>query len=343
MDLIYTDENRADMGVLKEYDFDLAFGAEENDFELSLPIEKHCCGKNCFLYIEGTEYGGIIDAVEVDTAKSEVRYSGRTWHGIIEKKIILPLSEGDASTETVTVKETDAEGNSYLDKYLIVSGEANAVLGWLIERLGLSGLIAGSEEDSGIEINEYQFHRYIDGYSGILKMLADAGAKMKIKYSSGAAVLSAVPVGNYSTSEELDSDKVDFKLEKTYNRVNHLICLGSGQLDERLIVHLYADAEGNISQTQSVFGIEELQAVYDYSDAETVEMLIEGGMEELKNAWEEDAIEISFNDDSNAFDIGDIIKAVEHTTGLVATETVAKKIVKIKSGTTTISYKVGEK
>jgi hypothetical protein len=32
--------------------------------------------------------------------------------------------------------------------------------------------------------------------------------------------------------------------------VNHLICLGSGELQNRIVVHLYVDADGNISQTQ---------------------------------------------------------------------------------------------
>lgn len=43
MDLIYTNVNREDVGVLKDYAFDLAFGSDENDFELTLDINQHCC------------------------------------------------------------------------------------------------------------------------------------------------------------------------------------------------------------------------------------------------------------------------------------------------------------
>lgn len=33
MDLIYTDENRVDIGVLHEYSMDIAYGVSENNFE----------------------------------------------------------------------------------------------------------------------------------------------------------------------------------------------------------------------------------------------------------------------------------------------------------------------
>ena len=36
MDLIYTNAQRADMGVLSAYAFDLSFGASENNFEMAL-------------------------------------------------------------------------------------------------------------------------------------------------------------------------------------------------------------------------------------------------------------------------------------------------------------------
>ncbi len=32
MDLIFTNKNREDIGVLQDYDLDLAFGADENNF-----------------------------------------------------------------------------------------------------------------------------------------------------------------------------------------------------------------------------------------------------------------------------------------------------------------------
>ena len=128
MDLIYTDERRQDVGVLKDYTFDLAFGSDENDFELTLDAKNHCCTPDCLLYIENTEYGGIVDGLGVVTNDNNLSYKGRTWHGVLASKIIAPRT---------------------------VSGEANEVLGALLEDLGLTNLFVASNEESGLMIESY--------------------------------------------------------------------------------------------------------------------------------------------------------------------------------------------
>ena len=90
MDLIYADENRIDQGVMDAYELDMAYGSDENNFTCTIDRGSHCCTEGFFLYVEGEEYGGIVDKVKVNTEKDEITYSGRTWHGILEKKIICP-------------------------------------------------------------------------------------------------------------------------------------------------------------------------------------------------------------------------------------------------------------
>ena len=41
MDLIYANEKMVEIGVMHDYEFDLAFGEDENDFELTIKSEKH--------------------------------------------------------------------------------------------------------------------------------------------------------------------------------------------------------------------------------------------------------------------------------------------------------------
>ena len=50
MDLIYTNENRVDIAVIPEYNLDLAFGKDENDFEIEMSIESGCLKQNYFIY-----------------------------------------------------------------------------------------------------------------------------------------------------------------------------------------------------------------------------------------------------------------------------------------------------
>lgn len=321
MDLIYTNANKEDVGVLLAYDLDLAFGADENDFECRIQMSEHCCEAGAFLYIEGTEYGGIIDKIKSDTTEGEVVYYGRTWHGILDSKILEPDS-GEA--------------------YLVVSGEANAVIGTLLERMGLSGLFRAEYVSSGLTISSYKMHRYVTGYDGIKKMLASVGGKLEFTYQDGMVILSAVPVHDYSVDEEFDSDQIGFEVTKKHNSVNHLVCLGSGELENRMVVHLYVDESGEISQTQTLFDLDEYSAVYDYSDVESEEELIKSGTSRLKELWEPDSMTIDFDSDSDIYDVGDVVGAVDNVTGINIYAEITKKIVTITNGKINISYKVGE-
>lgn len=321
MDLIYTNANKEDVGVLLSYDLDLAFGADENDFECRIQTVDHCCEAGSYLYIEGTEYGGIVDEIKSDTIEGEVIYKGRTWHGILNSKVIEP----DAGSA-----------------YLICSGEANGVIAYLLDRMGLSDLFEVSPEDSLMDIRNYKMNRYITGYDGIKKMLASSGGKLKTEYRSGKVILSAVYRHDYTTDEDFDTDQFDFEVTKKYNSVNHLLCLGSGELENRMVVHLYVDEYGNISETQSLFGLDEYAAVYDYSDVESEEELIRSGKERLHELWEPDSMTIDFDGESGRYDVGDIVGAHDSVTDILIYTEITKKIVTITNGKINISYKVGE-
>ena len=264
MDLIYMTEKKVDIGVLNNYDFDLAFGVDENDFSCKIRLEDHCCKAGYMLYIEGTEYGGVIDNISPDTDAKTVTYGGRTWHGVLENKILSPDTGED---------------------YLYLSGEANAVLSALIVRMGLSDLFSASSNDSGIEIVNYSV-RYGTGYTEIRKMLYESGGKLQIVFLKGYAVLSAVPYVDYSQNEEWDSSQLVFQITKNYRPVNHLICLGRGDLKDRNVIHLFTDTNGGLqpyaltdnpvknadyildTSQQALFEEEEVAEVYDYSNAE---------------------------------------------------------------------------
>lgn len=264
MDLIYADENGIEIGIIPDYKFDIAFGNEENNFELTLDMAFHCCKKGYYVYIEDTEYGGIVDKIKVDTNAQTVVYEGRSWHGIIEKKIIEP-----------------PQGQNYK----IVSGEANGILKNLIVDLSLGDLFIASEAKSAIDIF-YQFSRYTSAYTGILNMLIVHDGKLKITHTNGKVLLEAVPLYNYSNDEEWNAEQLNFTIVKDYGTVNHLICLGSGDLRKRHVIHLFTDKNKGIrpyaitdtplsdsdyildESQQIIKGIDEVTEVYDYSNAQ---------------------------------------------------------------------------
>lgn len=320
MDLIYANSNKEDIGVMKNYTFDLAYGTDENDFELTTNMNNHVCDQGFILYMEGTEYGGIIDGIRVKTSSDELYYSGKTWHGILQAKIIEPNPGED---------------------YLVCNGEANEVLGSLIDRMGLAGLFKASDSLSDIIINNYKMNRYIAGYEGIRKMLKEFGAKLKINFKDGFVVLSAETLINYSKDEEFDSSQIDFDVKKQYKPTNHMICLGKGELKDRTVIHLYADTDGNISHDQTQFGLDEVTDVYDNANCESDDELEQGGIDALKEAWDADSLNVNFDADK-MYDIGDIVGAKENTTGIFVSKEVSKKIVTIQDDKITVSHEVGE-
>lgn len=319
MDLIYTNPAMEDLGVLRAYRLDLAFGESENDFELKLPASDHCCAGGSFLYIEGTEYGGIVDSIQSDTAAEEVTYIGRTWHGLLNSKVLAP-DPGEA--------------------YLVVTGEANTVIQSLLARTGLEDLFEASTANSGLMIKGYSMNRYIAAYDGIRKMLATVGGKLCFTFSGGKVLLSAAARSKYTQEGELDSDLVAFKAQKHYNPVNHLICLGRGELAEREVLHLYVDAAGQIGKVQTFFGKDERVDVYENSNAESVEDLEAGGINRLQELAQADAIEANLSADDEQYGIQDLISATDQVTTLTVTAQIVKKIIVVENGLLTISYEV---
>lgn len=322
MDLIYTNANKIDQGALLSYSLDLSFGEDssENDFELTLGNTEPTLDDNSVIYIADTEYGGIVDGMKSNTESQSTVFFGRTWHGIMNSKVIEP-DRGE--------------------NYLVVSGEANSVLSYLIDRMGLSGLFYAVEITSGINIARYQFNRYCMAYDGIRAMLAANGAKLKIRWENRRVVLAAVPASDY-TNDPIDGDIAPIVVERHGNKVNHLICLGRGELSEREVIHLYVDQFGRIGDTKVYTGLEEVSEVYDYSGVESLEELRDGGKERLAELRDNDKIEVSISEDTGiVYDVTDIIAAKDNRTGNTAKAKIVQKIVKINNGTVNIEYLTG--
>lgn len=225
MDLNYADQTK-DIGVLHGYQFDMAFGRDENDFELMIPSKKHCLKENYKIFIDNTEYGGIIDSILDDEKEEEIVYKGRTWHGILNSKVIEP----DLGQE-----------------YYTVNGDANEIINDILKKIDLTDIFEVSADESEIEISEYQFEPYVKAYTGILDMLITNDAKLCMKFLKGKIKISVEPNLDYSQDEEFDNDTMDFSMERNYRPVNHLICVNQGEASaEKYIIHLYMDENGGI-------------------------------------------------------------------------------------------------
>ena len=300
---------------LADFTLDLAFGSDENAFSLECEAA-HAPEEGQFVFIDGTEYGGVVDEVTYDAgreASCAVLCKGRTWHGILAGKRLLPDS-----------------GSGYLS----VSGKAGDVLASLIARMGLSGLFSAAADDTSVS---YTFDRFVDGYSGLKAMAKANGRKVAMRRKGGKVEISLPPAVDYAN--KVDSDLLDFTLTSVYRSVNHLVCAGTGELENRAVIHFYADSAGNISHTQTLFGVDEISALYDYSNADE-EKLEEEGKKKLKEYQTQGSVEVEAHDDIDV-DVGDVISARDNAHGRTVSATVAKKIVKVSRGVATYSYEVG--
>ena len=236
-ELIITDAQGVDRESVADYKLDSAWGSDENDFELT--VSGRLIESGSYVYLDGGECGGVVDALKdsLKRGESTLTYSGRTWHGMLANKILAPDSGKD---------------------YLTVSGSASSVIGSLISRVGLDAVFeAVDSPTAGAQtIKSYQFDRYVDAYTGLRKMCAANGLKLKLAYASGQVNIWAEPIAHYGDS--IDSDLIDFDATRTWRKPNHMIGLGKGDLAARTVVHWYADAKGNVSQSQSLKGVDEI-------------------------------------------------------------------------------------
>lgn len=321
--LIYTDANRIDQGVLGNATLDLEYGRDESDqtntFEVSIDRNsKIRLEDKALVYIEGTEYGGKITGIGTNTGEDVITYKGMTWHGLLNAHVLGPDSGQD---------------------YLVLSGEAHTVIRSLIERMNLQDIFTAPMTSSGININ-YQV-RYEYGYFAILAMLTASSAKLKMTYDNGMVVLSAEAIEDYSETNELDTTQIELEIDKDYLPVNHLVCLGEGELKNRIVLHFYADANGNVSTTQSLFGADENTLIYDYTNADSNE-LSEKGQEKLKELQNCDTVKVDIPE-GRVLDIGDLVGAIDPITGIyVATEVTYKTVTISSNGLVSIAYKVGD-
>lgn len=318
MDVTYTDTKHVDVGELVDTTLDLAFGEDENDFELTHADPTLLLSPGALISVDGTEYGGIIDSIQaqVENGRTSVTYSGRTWHGILAGKTLSP----DSGTDRLTV-----------------SGDVHAILDTIINRIGLGGLFSTPTGTHGTTISGYSFRRYIDAYSGLRMMLASVGLRLAITRVQGVIRLTGIPITTYTG---VDPDVgVDFTAKRDWLRVNHLIGLGKGELRNRAVSHWYADRNGNVSQTRSLSGVDEITQTYEQTSSDGSELAnrTRDKLRELQTKGEMDAT----IPETASLGIDDRVQATDQVTGISVTASVTKKVVKIKAGVETVDYTTG--
>lgn len=305
-------------------DVDLDVG-DTNDFEINIPVSEYDTermGYDCKIFIPGTEYGGIIGDLESNTSTEKVTLRGRTWRGMLEYKVVEPPAG---------------------QNHLILSGELNDMIRTLIgDRF--SGLFSVPDVDTGIAVKSWQVDRYVTLYNALQKLVSNYDRRLQIQYVQpegleyGYVTVQAVPIKDYSEQLEYSQEEgIHVTVRDCRNGVNHLVCVGQGENQDRIVLHLYVQRDGSIGKTQYYTGLDEISAVYDYSSAEA-DKLEEDGIKRLKELQNYKKSEMTIDDAD--LEIGDIVAGYDAVTNTQVIKPIIQKILKMQDGNITIDYSV---
>lgn len=320
--VIVADRNGNELRELAFSSYDYEVGTQENSFLITILRSEYVnIPQGARIYIPGTEYGGLFRELQTDTKEGTISPGGMTWRGMMQKKIIEPEAGNDYATDT---------------------GEVNAIIKRRVEA-AFPGLFIGTDNYTGVTVSNYQYRRYCTLEAGLTAMLKSVGYRLNLAYSQvdRAVIVSAVPIANYSNSIVFSADQqANYSVKMQSDGVNHLICLGKGNLAERTVYNLYADQFGNISTTQYYFNENEVAEVYDSSGSELAD-LISGGRQRLKEVMNKNTFEITIEPESELA-VGDIVGGIDYLSHMKMSAPIIGKIVKWENGFQTIDYKLAD-
>lgn len=321
IDVIVADANGVELRSILYKMFDFEIGDFENTFLITCNrSEWESVPNGARVYIPNTEYGGLFKRLETDTRNGTAAVGGYTWRGMLQNKYIVPPSGQDYATD---------------------AGELNTIIGARVTA-AFPNLFIGAQESTNVTVN-FRYDRYTSLYDGLKAMLKSAGYKMQLSYDQtiNKVIVGAVPIVDYSPMIEYSSDmNADYKMVLDGTGVNHLICLGQGELKNRTVIHLYMDENGVISQNQTFFDEDEIVEVYDYAGAAAAD-LIQSGTQRMQNDASRNEFSIQL-DTVQEVAIGDIVGARDYETGMTMTAPITTKIYQWQDGFEKTEYKLSK-
>ena len=275
---------------------------DDNDFTLSCPVSGAVPEVGATVYVEGTEIGGTVEGRGTDSAAACVEVVGRTWSGLLDARVVRPPAGQD---------------------YLPYSGDARAVLRQVVSGCSLGDVFSVPSGSCGTSMSG-RFDRYCTAWEGLRKELRRVGLRPSATWDGMRWVLDAVP----RRTVEVDSRDARVTSDAGLRPYNHLVCAGEGELKDRVVVDLYADAAGRVSQTQTLTGALERAALYDRSGSDAEE-LVKDGTEKLQELQATPTLSVDLSGLSVSADVGDVVRVVDDDGGTEVEAEVTRVVAKV--------------
>ena len=297
------------------FECEVGTGDASNDFELR--------GYDVFqggVYIPGTEYGGLIEKTEDTTGEDLHTYKGWTWRGILTQAVVSPPDGAD---------------------YYTASGDLHEIIAGLVSTR-FSGLFTVPATLTSVTAN-FQADRFCTVHEALTDLCEENGYKLVVEAYKADTVkveLRAEPIttiaGTYNEDNRLSLTFTDDNMG-----INHLICMGSGELKDRQRVDLYVDQNGNIGTTKYHTGLYEREQYFDYPNAESITELTKQGKKRLKEVMSKKTLQINRIQDVE-MDIGDIVTGKHTVSGTSVSAPIDRKSFAYSGGIVRLEYHVKE-
>ena len=329
VELTFTDPEWRDLGTVTPLDGDFAYGSSENSFAVDFDGEA-VPPVGGLLYAEGSDVGGMVTGYDNRPDQGTFQVTGLTWTGLMGTRVVRP----DAGAA-----------------YLTLSGDVREIAAQLVGRLGLgfvfhvsggsTGVVVTHRFDGSRDPTQKDAGRYMDGWAAMWQLVREHGCSLRMRWdgSLGKVRLTVLRRSDWTGDEAADAGLATVGVSSS-RPVNHLVCLGKGELADRMVVDLYADARGSVSRTQSLAGRDESAAVYEDTSAEDEAALVTRGTRKLL-ALRAEAQEVTITSGASdtSFDLGDVIGGRDSVTGASATAVVTKKVARFSGGAMQWQYK----
>lgn len=309
MELIHLNSEMQEQRQLAHYSCDFEINKTDiSTFELSRSLDFYNeIAAGDYIAVEGTEYGGMVMYVRVNTEQHKVYLDGRTWRGMLHSKIVSPPA-----------------GQDY---YIVTNRILPAVIATLLQQANLLNIFRIGTIPAA-PVQSYQFKRYCTLYEAITELFSFFGLGLQLDFINDKVHISAV-----STGDEIDITDRDAHIDIIDNAggVNHLICLGQGELSARQVAHLYKQPDGSISDTQYYTGAAEVVDKFENTNAATLAELVSTGTQHFEELLDGE-IKRDLLYKQGHFKLGDKLVKADLFTGLECSTSISKIVFVIDKG-----------
>lgn len=322
MDLVVADSAGADLLWLSDFDLESEQGwgdGVDNTFDLAVRDPAAPLPEAAWrVYADGTDTGGLVTGYSVKSERTglEVHWTGRTWCGVLASRLLWP----DAGKD-----------------YLTLSGDANDVIRSVVSRLELGSLFRVPAAAAGRGVSYRCSRDEPDAWTNLRLAMRSAGMRLSAVWAHGACELSAVPVVDWGS--RVDSDLMDFDIERDLLPVNHVLAAGKGELSKRQTADAWADRDGFQTSKRAMAGVFEVELFHDASSSEGDD-LREQASDKLLGEQGGGSVSVTLRDEAGAaLALGDLVTARRYAPNVEVTAEVSAAVATASPAGAATSYK----